>query len=304
MIENKLTRFFNIKENKNFNKHTLVGNSYQLYEPNITLTKPNTSYNIMHMDTKTSIRNINDIVYSLNNYKYRCDDFNKEKAKDNYLFSGCSYTFGIGLPYQSMWSVKLNTYLGGESFFNLGIYGGSYEQIINDVYDYIRIFDKPKAIFLLLPNLERIPTFQKIEDDYYLRNLHLVPKSHPEYRKLFKIYEPQILVYRFYKLLQQLEDYCKIQDIPLLWSTWDLQLDKVITNCLEFNNFFSIFSDEKISMLLEIEKIKGSEIEDPIESKYFNEARDCHPSGRMNVFYQKCFSTEWEKYCEKNNIKD
>lgn len=304
MTLNKLTNFFSIKNNKNFTKNTLIGNSYQTYHPEINITKPNTSYATMHMDLDINHNNKDDIFYSLNNYKYRCDDFNKDLAKENYLFSGCSYTFGTGIPYQSMWAVKLNNRLNGQNFFNLGINGGSYEQIVNDVYDYIRMFNKPKAIFLFFPNLERMPAFQKVGEDFYLRNIHLVPKLNDVYRNLFKIYQPEILVYRFYKLIQQLEDYCKIQNIPLLWSTWDAELDKVITNCLSFDNFFSIFSDEKVSILLEIKKIKDSEIEDPIEKKYFNRARDVHPSGRMNLFYAECFSIEWEKYCEKNNIKN
>lgn len=304
MTINKLTNFFSIKNNKNFSKNTLTGNSYQTYYPQINITKPNTSYATIHMDLDIKLSNKDDILYSLNNHKYRCDDFNKDLAKENYLFSGCSYTFGTGIPYQSMWAVKLNNRLNGKNFFNLGINGGSYEQIVNDVYDYIRMFDKPKAIFLFFPNLERMPTFQKVGEEFYLRNIHLVPKNNAAYRSFFKIYEPEILVYRFYKLIQQLEDYCKIQNIPLLWSTWDSELDKIVTNCLSFDNFFSIFSDEKVSILLEIEKIKDIQIEDPIEKKYFNSARDVHPSGRMNLFYAECFSIEWEKYCEKNNIKD
>jgi hypothetical protein len=241
----------------------------------------------------------NDITYSLNNHRYRCDDFYKGLAEDNYLFSGCSYTFGTGIPYESIWAVNLNKALKGTLCFNLGMPGASYDQIINDAYDYIRMFGKPKAIFLLLPNLERIPSFSYHDDKPYMRNSHIQTYASNKYRLFFKHTQPEILVYRFYKLLQQFEEYCQLQNIPLLWTTWDLELDKVITNCLEFDNFFSLFSDEKVAMLLGIERLTSDLVEDPIAKKYFYKARDTHPSGRTNLFYQKAFELEWRRYCEK-----
>ena len=297
------TDYFNIKDNRYFYKNTLIGNIYITYYPEVTFAEPNTVSTISHMDVYVNKSNKNDITYSLNNHLYRCDDFDKEQAKDNYLYSGCSYTFGTGLPYESLWALNLNRNLNGNKFFNLAMHGASYDQIINDLYDYIRMFGKPKAIFLLLPNLERIPSFDYHGDKPYMRNSHIKTYPSDKYKLFFKHNQPEILVYRFYKLLQQFEEYCSLQNIPLLWTTWDLELDKVIVNCLEFNNFFSLFSDEKVSMALEVDKMTNDVVEDPMAKKYFYKARDPHPSGRTNIFYQKAFELEWNRYCEKANIE-
>lgn len=64
--------------------------------------------------------NKDSITYRFNNYGFRTDDdFDIENPSLGNMFLGCSFTDGIGLNIEDVWSYKLNQKLGG-TFYNLG----------------------------------------------------------------------------------------------------------------------------------------------------------------------------------------
>jgi hypothetical protein len=129
--------------------------------------KPNTTYDwITESEEKNFISNLkrfpnnpslkyyleNQIKYTLNNEGFRTpDDFNSDDEGN--VFLGCSYTFGVGLHLNDVWSYKLNQKIGGK-FWNLSMGGTgimTHFRLLLGYYKELKI----KNIFHYLPNYFR-----------------------------------------------------------------------------------------------------------------------------------------------------
>ena len=89
--------------------------------------------------------------YSFNSHGFRCDEF---AQTDNIVFLGCSYTCGIGLPYDETWTYKVAKNLGYANY-NLGIGGTSLNTAFRLGHIYIPAL-KPKIVILLEPDQHRL----------------------------------------------------------------------------------------------------------------------------------------------------
>jgi|688.fasta_scaffold247237_3 hypothetical protein len=248
-----------------------------------------------HSKWKMETININDplISYTINNYRYRSDDISKDYSESNFLYSGCSNTFGLGLPLESIWAHQLNSFLGKEKFINLGINGGSYKTVVYDVFNYIRNFGKPKGVFLLLPNLERQITFVKSEEDKVSIQLKMHKKTNLE---ISKIITEEANLFEFYNTIKMLEDYLFELKIPLIWATWDTDLDKKIRLTQNFRNYISTNNFEVY------EKIQNSPRPKQLDNDYWVVARDnSHLGSRYHLFFASLMHEEWKRKYEKNN---
>jgi hypothetical protein len=230
-----------------FNKHFLSNKKFSIFKDRFSgfqVPEPFNSY----IDQG--------IKYSHNKNARRCDDFSKETAQENFLFAGCSYTYGSGLPYQHTWAYKLNKDLNGENFYNVGMPARNFQVIINDIYTYIRLFGKPKAIFLLLPDLKREHVVKLERNDEYGDYYEIKPtvsmsfnlknpenqssnKKDHQYLNMEKVY------YDFYNTMSQLEDYLESLKIPFLWTTWDEWFQKSLAEEKIFKNYFELDSFEE-----------------------------------------------------------
>jgi hypothetical protein len=192
------------------------------------------------------------IEYSLNNHGYRSDDFLKEDANNNLLFSGCSFTFGVGVPYEFTWPYQLNKKYGYASMKNLATPGRDYQTIINEIYNYINNFGKPKAILVMFPNLER---YKRVYFDnnkpYDIASimLHRYDKkffnNEEEYKTLIKYVNANNIYYDFYNAVSHFEDYLRLIKVPFFWTTWDGSLSSTIKGSKIFNNYFELGSFEQ-----------------------------------------------------------
>jgi hypothetical protein len=86
------------------------------------------------------------ITYKFNSHGFRCDEFTEDPSV---LFLGCSYTCGIGLPIETVWTSILAQSLGLKSV-NLGQGGGSNDTAFRLGYHWIPKL-KPKIVVLLSP---------------------------------------------------------------------------------------------------------------------------------------------------------
>lgn len=230
------------------------------------------------------------IYYKINNYGYRCDNFNSNDAINNYLFSGCSFTFGTGIPYNGTWAYQLNNYLNGSKFFNLAVSGGSTKTIIYQIYEYINRFGKPKGIFLLFPGIDRYNQFDidnKNEFNSYISTT-LYKGLDKEPNNIMNFY---FFLYDFINLIKILETYCKQLNIQLLWSTWHPHLHKSIIKLKSINNYVNILDSEEI--LYDISK-KDFNIPSELNNEYWEDARDQHPSVKIQYFYYQVFKNKIE----------
>jgi hypothetical protein len=196
------------------------------------------------------------IEYCHNISGRRCDNFSKETAQENFLFAGCSYTYGTGLPYQHTWAYKLNKDLNGENFYNVGMPARNFQVIINDIYTYIRLFGKPKTIFLLLPDLKRdhvVRLETNLEQGDYYEVYPIVsmsfnskdPENQSSNKKDHQYLNMEKVYYDFYNTMSQLEDYLESLKIPFLWTTWDELFQKSLAGEKIFKNYFELDSLEE-----------------------------------------------------------
>jgi hypothetical protein len=89
--------------------------------------------------------------YTFNSHGFRCEEFTDDPT---IMFLGCSYTFGIGLPIENVWSTlvakKLNMHCA-----NLAIGGGASDTAFRLCYGWIDKI-KPKIVIFLEPPSFRI----------------------------------------------------------------------------------------------------------------------------------------------------
>jgi hypothetical protein len=236
-----------------------------------------------------------DIYYKINNYGYRSDDILKENSESNFLYGGCSNTFGIGIPKISIWSHQLNTILSGEKFINLGINGGSYKTIVYDVFNYIRNFGKPKGIFLLFPNIERQITFvgKKDNDINIFVNVY---RNTSKQQQIESVITQKSNMFEFYNTIKMLEDYLLELKVPLVWTTWDNSLNNYILSNNWFDNYISSDNFDIFN------RIQSSPKPQKLDNNYWNVARDgSHLGSKYHLYYALIMHEEWKKKYEKNN---
>ena len=110
--------------------------------------------------SKNNLYSNKDVVYKFNNYGFRCDDFSSaELYPYRIVFTGCSYTEGIGLPLEQTWPKifhsKLCSELGYQMpYWNLAAAASSTDHILRHQHCYNELL-KPQIVVCLLPYLKR-----------------------------------------------------------------------------------------------------------------------------------------------------
>lgn len=198
----------------------------------------------------------NQHFYKLNSLYYRSDEFYNSP---DIIFSGCSFTYGMGLKEESLWTDMLSKKMN-KKYINLGLPGKSVSSIINNLYSYFREYGHPKYVFCLFPNFNRFelpinkkiiisernlsnekynssPMFHKkaldpggYVQDIIIDNPDLSEK--PKYSKKPHVAENilsiDITYWTAIKHILAFEQYCKASGVKLLWTTWDKDLNLAI----------------------------------------------------------------------------
>lgn len=186
----------------------------------------------------------------LNKDGFRCDDFEKGTEV---LFSGCSQTYGMGVPEEYSWP-SVTTSLINKTTSNLGAPGASWPMIVNNLYAYFRKYGHPKAIAVVFPNTERLQIpinknilvneFWGVRDrekdidswdslgDEYLQLTYPTQFPGPKYSMRPHIAKEVISHdYVYYLCIQSvnhLEQYCEAAGIKFIWTTWDFMTGRSI----------------------------------------------------------------------------
>lgn len=174
------------------------------------------------------------------------------------IVSGCSITFGVGVPYDGTWAKFLSTSIG-KSVINLGNPGASVENICNDIVSYSINNKMPKEVFCLFPDFFRSMVvvdkefykskkFKKgtVEDDHleltycgptinqYEDSLFMQIKDH-KYIEDSK--SPHQLILDSINSIWLLESFCLSNNIKLYWSTWDLPSSLIMQELINLKGF-------------------------------------------------------------------
>lgn len=203
--------------------------------------------------------------YSLNSYNCRGPEFINDV---DFIFAGCSQTFGIGVPDDGVWPKFVSDELGG-TYVNLSMLGAGMEWIADSIYRYIHTFGRPKrGIMILAPDVYRMdtvvnntinscpdPTIRDYVPQYYsesdldlrLITYHLKNKEPANYLKRpFPIEETAIeeeSIRRTVTSLRNLEIFCNQVGIPLIWATWSDSLYEIantIPDEYKFDNYLNL----------------------------------------------------------------
>jgi hypothetical protein len=229
-----------------------------------------------------------DFSYRINKHGYRANNFKEfDDNKIKILFSGCSHTFGEGLPEELIWPSIVDKRIGDNTdSYNLGISGASIHLVIKNVYSFIRNYGKPDHIFLMLPAISRSIKYDKDAGLYK----NILAHSHKKYKKFLKnfVYEDNVLLAT--TLIFMLEDYCLESNIKLHWSTWSNE-DLPIYDKLNFNNYLYFDSDSVNT------DIENGIMDNTAKIPYWKIARD---NSHMGSGWQLCVANAFMNKIEKD----
>lgn len=210
-----------------------------------------------------------DRVYKVNSYGYRGKEFS---AGDDLLVAGCSYTFGLGVPDETVWHNLLAEEMGLSKSSSISKPGASISWIVEKIFAYFSEFGHPKYLLCLLPDPHRfvVPLDGVVLDEdpnakravgesgtfgvgaqrlYNSKAKHPKDMADTKYIKkpynIRDIYTSEMALYGAIRSIRLLEQYCKGMGIKLIWSTWDggflKYLEKIQSSKkLKFKNFFDL----------------------------------------------------------------
>lgn len=167
--------------------------------------------------------------YIHNSFGYRGPEFHKNTQA---IFAGDSFTYGVGIPEDGIWSSIVSKRLSLNSV-NMGWPGASVTGIVSNVMHYFKVYGNPEYLFCMFPDFARMHLFlnrnilmssTSHEDGF--QEVHLSHLSNydqrPKYAKKPFVVEDvlanEVAYYYSLKSIQMLEQYCDAAGIKFLWS--------------------------------------------------------------------------------------
>jgi hypothetical protein len=242
--------------------------------------------------------------YSINNFGYRDVDW-IEKAE--ILAVGCSNTWGYGVPVDGRWTNILGERINKE-IRNLSFPGGSINDLVAKSFEYFKIFGNPEIMLCLFPDpfRLRLPIKKNIIKEFTLNkedsknnlskpdltfgdiqlDVHPEPTSQRNkyikrpytYREILPLEVPLFFSMQAIHLLEQ---YCRSNNIKLIWSSWHVDTVNALTNDKE--NIFSdvVFNKDLVIdyHLNNINKLENKEFDEDCHKEYENYFKHCFHIG-------------------------
>ena len=235
-----------------------------------------------------------EMSYYLNNHAHRSDDFEKlNKDKYNILFSGCSATFGDGLPDQFRWSRILYNDLDIKDkgpYQCLSFLGGGADKIVGNIIKYCYKFGNPEVIFVLFNDFTRHVEYVEKENSFRSK-INLEFDSRESKATVTNDVNPYNLFIQTQNYIKILEIYCSMNNIKLFYSCIDSNTAEALSN-IELKDFkpIDLFKLVRLSKNLP-DYPEHSKIEKKYR-KYILRARDNKHDGILNNFLYKTFFLE------------
>jgi len=222
-----------------------------------------------------------DIEYKNNNRGFRCDDFTDWKKHDHRIvYAGCSFTEGIGLPLEDVWSKThngmVNKKIGKEiPYWSLAVGGTGTDQLVRNLFvegEKLR----PQVVLAYIPYVERR---ERWHEDKWIASSKFT-KDDKATRVLFT--DPRYIKYQTEKNFAMISLLMEKWDSIFLFSTTDF--------------FFEYYS-------VELPRIVRIDVGKTLLN-YLDYARDGIHAGPVShqVFAEKFFDKSWPVVKEKLNI--
>lgn len=211
-----------------------------------------------NFDGKTTFGDeVTDYTVGVNSLNFRSPEFTNNPE---IIFSGCSVSYGVGVPADGTWIEALKNYLNPSSYVALAKPAASSQKIVFTIFKYIFKYGKPKKIFVLFPDPYRtssVSDFKNLTESPDRGGVGTYPvdllltrdkKTLAKYSKrphiLKEIFIPEIGFKSTIEAIHSLEAFCKAAEIDLMWSTWDIDMATIATflNKDKDNKMFPSFS--------------------------------------------------------------
>ncbi len=220
----------------------------------------------------------------INNNFYRSENFTNVHNKQHTLFSGCSYTWGVGLRYDEVWSKIVYDKIDNASgYFNLGVPGNSIFQAIYDIFRYCKTYGNPDTIFFNIPSTYR---FYGINDE----NNKIIASSYTPNEN------NKVLSLVAYQLYFSLEQYCLSNNIKLFSFTYTQLEDDDYPSKEFLNNNFINFKTFYLMDTKDLENFVSKYYKNSKNKDFLLIARD---NGHLGIAYHEYWAEFiYNKYLE------
>jgi len=102
--------------------------------------------------------------YKYNSYGFRSREFDLTTDKSIILALGCSFTCGVGIPFNDTWSETLGKHFSNHVVYNAGLGGASSDTVARLAVNMIPII-KPDIVVILWPTRYRFETYSHGEKE-------------------------------------------------------------------------------------------------------------------------------------------
>lgn len=188
--------------------------------------------------------------YARNSQGYRSEEF---QSNPEFLFAGCSETFGESAKYETTWAYKLYNKVKNDqsTYCNIGLPGIGVPIVIYNVLEFIEKYGKPKNLFIVFPNFRR--TVEVNDNKFSTLTVSAKHKGHDQVELERHTYTDKQVVEatKTSNIVQikTLELLCKILNINFIWSTWCYESHSIVLQNNVFNNYVNILDSNDISDL-------------------------------------------------------
>jgi len=228
-------------------------------------------------------------LYRLNTDGFFGDDF---VENSDIIALGCSITAGVGVQTKYSWPqiIKERT---GMSVNHIGLLGGSIQQLVTLVVDFMAIYGKPKHLLFLAPDMTRqwvfdygYPFRHRYEFDESLDDFLCFDKKKTIKKSLDGLnIDLKLVAQNSFNSLSILSNLCQLLDINYGFCTWS-HSDALIYENFNVKNYIPKLSHDVIN-----EKLKSYGPNEENASYWDIGTDKMHQGVRGHLFHADRFMT-------------
>lgn len=184
-------------------------------------------------------------------YKRNTDGYRSENFYNNpqFLFIGCSETFGESAEYDTTWAYKLFNMVKSseDGYCNLGLPGIDVSLVIYHTLLFIEKYGKPKNIFALFPQFNRLlEANEKSTSSLILDNISQNKKDkldnieYVDERIIDSVTSSNLMQ------IKNFEMFCNVLGINLIWSTWCQKSGKKVIEQDITSNYINLVNEKNV----------------------------------------------------------
>jgi len=208
---------------------------------------------------------VDDMFYRINNIGLSGEDFDSDAEG---LALGCSVTAGCGLWHRWTWPYIVSLELG-YPINSLGLPGRSFSDCVEKFFDYIKLFGKPKNVFIFTPDMFRFKSFEASGGENFLSfytyswfsklNNYVSSYDKPHvYRDIFgekRSYPVELGIGSYIQSLSLLLSACSALGVDLKIGSWDYLTSSLLRKAVPDTN---LCNDSYLNSLKSVQDSMGS----------------------------------------------